>query len=63
MDEAQTAKAVTPYAKDQMAQLLELFELGSDFYGKLNKVPTKAAVKTLRAGDKIIKALNLGSSK
>ena len=61
MDEAQIAKAVTPYAKDQIAQLLEFFELSSEFYAKMDKVPTKVAVKTLRAGDKLIKALNISS--
>ncbi len=44
------------YAKGQLEELLGFFELVSDFYDKMDKLPTKTAVKALRMGDKIAKS-------
>ena len=45
------------YAKEQLEQLLGFFELVSDFYDKMDRLPTKSAVKAIRMGDKIAKSI------
>jgi len=47
------------YAKKQLDELLGFFELVSDFYTKMDKLPTQSAVKAIRMGDKIAKTLGL----
>lgn len=46
-----------PYAKKQLEELLGFFELVSDFYDKMNRLPTKSAVNAIRMGDKIAKSI------
>jgi DNA-binding transcriptional regulator GbsR (MarR family) len=46
-----------PYAKHQLEELLGFFELVSDFYDKMDRLPTKSAVKAIRMGDKIAKSI------
>lgn len=60
-EEATTDEA-SRYAVTRIGELQEFFQLSADFYKKMNKVPTKAAVKALRASDKILKALRLSKS-
>ena len=48
------------YAAQRIEQLHEFFKLVADFYDKINRVPTKAAVKALRASDRLLNALRLG---
>lgn len=45
------------YAKGQLEQLLEFFELVSDFYDKMDRLPTKHAIKAIRMSDKIAKSI------
>lgn len=47
------------YAKGQLEELLGFFELVSDFYEKMDKLPTKSAIKAIRMGDKIAKSLGV----
>ncbi len=47
------------YAKRQIEELLGFFELVSDFYEKMDRLPTKSAVSAIRMGDKIAKSLGL----
>lgn len=47
------------YAKQRLDELLGFFELVSDFYTKMDKLPTQSAVKAIRMGDKIAKTLGL----
>ncbi|MEM1443642.1 MAG: MarR family transcriptional regulator [Verrucomicrobiota bacterium] len=49
------------HAKGQLEELLGFFELVSDFYNKMNKLPTKSAVKVIRMGDKLTKTLGITS--
>jgi DNA-binding transcriptional regulator GbsR (MarR family) len=57
-DEAgQTEEPADAYAKGQLEELLGFFELVSDFYEKMDKLPTKSAVKAIRMGDKIAKSI------
>tara|TARA_R110000850_G_scaffold210201_2_gene336238 strand:+ start:528 stop:1067 length:540 start_codon:yes stop_codon:yes gene_type:complete len=45
------------HAKEQLEELLGFFEMVSDFYVKMDKLPTKSAVKAIRMGDKIVKSI------
>jgi DNA-binding transcriptional regulator GbsR (MarR family) len=45
------------YAKRQLEELLGFFELVSDFYDKMNRLPTKSAVQAIRMGEKIAKSI------
>ena len=45
------------YAKEQLESLLGFFELVSDFYEKMDRLPTKSAVTAIRMGDRIAKTI------
>jgi DNA-binding transcriptional regulator GbsR (MarR family) len=47
------------YAKGQLEELLRFFEMISDFYNQMDKMPTKSAVKMIGMGDKIAKTLGV----
>lgn len=55
----QDAAPDSDYAKQQLEELLVFFELVSDFYSKMDKLPTQSAVKAIKMGDKIAKTLGL----
>jgi DNA-binding transcriptional regulator GbsR (MarR family) len=48
------------YATERIGELHEFFQLTADFYEKADRIPTKAAVKAIRASDRLLKALKLG---
>lgn len=54
-DEADT------YTRERLEDLLGFFELVSDFYDKMDRLPTKSAVKAIQMSDKIAKTLGLSS--
>jgi len=59
-DEAgETNDPADAYAKGQLEDLLGFFEMISDFYEKMDRMPTKSAVKMFRMGDKIAKTLGV----
>ncbi|MGB0154053.1 MAG: GbsR/MarR family transcriptional regulator [Verrucomicrobiales bacterium] len=59
-DEAgETNDPADAYAKGQLEELLGFFEMISDFYEKMDRMPTKSAVKMFRMGDKIAKTLGV----
>ncbi|MCF6312228.1 MAG: MarR family transcriptional regulator [Verrucomicrobiales bacterium] len=47
------------YAKKKIEDLLEFFELASDVYDRMDKLPTKTAIKAFKMGDKLLKPLGL----
>lgn len=47
------------YAKGQLEALLGFFELVSDFYTKMDRLPTKSAIQAIRMGDKIAKSIGV----
>ena len=47
------------YAKQKLDELYEFFELFTDFYHAMEKLPTKSAVKAAKMGDKLIKTLGM----
>ena len=59
-DEAgETNDPADAYARGQLEDLLGFFEMISDFYEKMDRMPTKSAVKMFRMGDKIAKTLGI----
>lgn len=50
------------YAKEKLDELHEFFDTFCNFYEKMNKLPTKSAVKVLRMGDKAIQLLGLAGN-
>ncbi len=47
------------YARTRIGDLQDFFQLSTDFYKKMDKLPTKAAAKALRTSDRLLKALRL----
>jgi DNA-binding transcriptional regulator GbsR (MarR family) len=45
------------HAKEKLESLLGFFELVSDFYTKMDRLPTKSAIQAIRMGDKIAKSI------
>ena len=59
-EDAENAKGKDElYAKERLEELHEFFDVFCDFYEKMNKLPTKSAIKVLRMGDKVISLLGL----
>ncbi|MAS96033.1 MAG: ArsR family transcriptional regulator [Verrucomicrobiales bacterium] len=57
VEAGESHEAGDAYAKDQLEQLLGFFELVSDFYDKMDRLPTKHAIKAIRMSDKIAKSI------
>lgn len=55
----QSAEAHT---RKRMEDLLGFFELATQFYEQMNRLPTQTAVKAFRMGDKLLKAVGLSGS-
>lgn len=49
------------HARARMGDLLEFFELATQFYDQINRLPTKSAVKAFRMGDKLVRAVGLAT--
>jgi len=47
------------HAKAQIESLLGFFELVSDFYEKMDRLPTKSAVRAIRMGETIAKSIGV----
>ncbi|MFK5924558.1 MAG: MarR family transcriptional regulator [Verrucomicrobiota bacterium] len=46
------------YGKERLKHLLDFFETTTDFYDQANRLPTKAAVKAIKMGDKLLKTFS-----
>ncbi len=47
------------HTRQRMGELLDFFELATQFYEQMNRLPTRTAVNALRMGDKLIRAAGL----
>ena len=54
-----TKGSADAYARGQLEDLHGFFETVNGFYEQMNRLPTKSAVKALRMGDKLMKAVGL----
>ncbi len=61
VEEADDDKDAEAFTKERIGQLLEFFEVATNFYDKANKMPTKSAVKAFKMSDKMFKMLGLMS--
>ncbi len=46
------------YSKQRLKDLLDFFETTTNFYEQANRLPTKAAVKAIKMGDKFLKTFS-----
>ena len=58
--EAEESKADS-HTREKLAELLNFFETMSNWYTQIRQLPTAAAVKFVKLGDKVIKLIGLGS--
>ena len=56
----ETEDPVCDYAKQKLDELHECFELGTDTFERMHKLPTQQAVKAMRMGDKLLKTFGIG---
>ncbi len=61
VEEADDDKDAEAFTKERIGQLLEFFEVATNFYDKANKMPTQSAVKAFKMSDKMFKMLGLMS--
>jgi DNA-binding transcriptional regulator GbsR (MarR family) len=47
------------YTRDRLADMLQLFEVMSDWYDKTRRIPTPTVVKTVKMGDKMVRMLGV----
>ena len=59
VDEADSDKEAEAYTKEKIGDLLEFFEVATNFYEKANRLPTNAAVKAFKMSDKMFKMIGL----
>ena len=50
------------HTQRRLEDLLGFFELATQFYEQMNRLPTQSAVKAVRMGDKLLKAIGLSGS-
>lgn len=55
-------EAAGAHAKQRMKDLLEFFELATQFHEQMSRLPTQTAVKAFRMGDKLIRAAGLSGN-
>jgi DNA-binding transcriptional regulator GbsR (MarR family) len=59
IDESSKPKAAAPHTRDQLTELLNFFEIATNAYEKMEKLPTPAILKVARLGDKALKLLGI----
>lgn len=58
-EEDSDGSSADTHARERMGNLLEFFELATQFYEQMNRLPTPTAVKALRMGDKLVKMVGM----
>jgi DNA-binding transcriptional regulator GbsR (MarR family) len=59
--EAEKDKATGQYAEDRLRELYAFFEATTALYTQVRRWPTAAILRFIKAGDKVLKVLGLGS--
>lgn len=62
IEEAGKPKAAAPHTRQQLTELLNFFEIATNAYEKMEKLPTPAILKVAKLGDKALKLLGIASS-
>ena len=61
IEEAGKPKAAAPHTREQLTELLNFFEIATNAYEKMEKLPTPAILKVAKLGDKALKLLGIAS--
>ena len=60
--EASKPKAAAPYTRERLADLVNFFEITTNAYDQMEKLPTPAVLKLAKLGDKAFKLLGIGAT-
>jgi DNA-binding transcriptional regulator GbsR (MarR family) len=60
--EASKPKAAAPYTRERLADLVNFFEITTNAYDQMEKLPTPAVLKLAKLGDKAFKLLGIGAA-
>lgn len=61
IEEAGKPKAAAPHTREQLTDLLDFFEIATNAYEKMEKLPTAAILKVAKLGDKALKLLGIAA--
>lgn len=61
IEEAGKPKAAAPHTREQLSELLNFFEIATNAYEKMEKLPTPAILKVAKLGDKALKLLGIAA--
>jgi DNA-binding transcriptional regulator GbsR (MarR family) len=61
IEEAGKPKAAAPHTREQLTELLNFFEIATNAYEKMEKLPTPAILKVAKLGDKALKLLGIAA--
>ena len=61
IEEAGKPKAAAPHTREQLTDLLSFFEIATNAYEKMEKLPTPAILKVAKLGDKALKLLGIAA--
>jgi DNA-binding transcriptional regulator GbsR (MarR family) len=62
IEEAGKPKAAAPHTREQLNELLNFFEIATNAYEKMEKLPTPAILKVAKLGDKALKLLGIANA-
>jgi DNA-binding transcriptional regulator GbsR (MarR family) len=62
IDEAGKPKAASPHTRERLTDLLNFFEIATNAYEKMEKLPTPAILKISKLGDKALKLLGIANA-
>ena len=60
--EASKPKAAAPYTRERLTDLVNFFEIATNAYEQMEKLPTPAVLKLAKLGDKAFKLLGIGAA-
>jgi DNA-binding transcriptional regulator GbsR (MarR family) len=60
--ESSKPKAASPHTRERLGDLVNFFEIATNAYEQMEKLPTPAVLKLARLGDKAFKLLGIGAA-
>jgi hypothetical protein len=60
--EAGKPKAAAPYTRERLTDLVNFFEIATNAYEQMEKLPTPAVLKLAKLGEKVFKLLGVTAS-
>ena len=55
-------KAAAPYTRERLAELVNFFEIATNAYEQMEKLPTPAVLKLAKLGDRVFKLLGIAAT-